>query len=165
MVSMFGRVVSTLGVWSAIAVLGGLLIASVRYTTMIQVGERPMEVPNYGINGVQDGMTTIMTPIFQTVTEVMPGTWQLVVAVLMFMLVAGAIRVTRSIWESNIDQQAAAEVSSRKMKREQEERMRRLLAQMDDEDRLAALEALEAERIGDDGERVSMAELLQSRRG
>jgi hypothetical protein len=165
MVSMLGRVISTLGVWSAITVLGGLLVASVRYTTTIQIGERPVEIPNFVEGGVAQGATTIMTPIFQTVTEVMPGTWQLVVAVLMFMLIAGAIRVTRSIWESNTDQQAAAAVSSRKMKREQEERMRRILSRMDDEDRLAALEALEAERIGDDGERVSMAELLQTRRG
>lgn len=165
MINMFGRVISTLGVWSALSVLGGFLISSVRYTTMIHVGDRPIEIPNY-VNGVQDGMRMIDTPIFQTVTEVMPSTWQLVVAVLMFMLIAGAIRVTRSIWESGADAQAAAAVSSRKMKREQEERMRRLLARMDDEDRLAALEALEAERIGDDGERVSMAELLQqSRRG
>lgn len=165
MINMFGRVISTLGVWSALTVLGGLLISSVRYTTMIQVGERPTEVPNFVVGGVQQGTTTIMTPIFQTVTEVMPTTWQIVVAVLIFMLVAGAIRVTRSIWEHNADAQAAAAVTSRKMKREQEARMRRLLAQMDDEERLAALEALEAERIGDDGERVSMAELLQSRRG
>lgn len=139
---------------------GGFLISSVRYSTMVHIGDRPMEVPNF-VNGVQDGMRVIETPIFQTVTEVMPGTWQLVVAVMLFMLVAGAIRVTQSIWEHQADAQAAA-VSSRKMKREQEARMRRLLARMDDEERLAALEA---ERIGDDGKRVSMAELLQSRRG
>jgi hypothetical protein len=162
---MLGRVISTLGVWGMITLLCGYLISTVRYTTMIQVGEQPFEVPSFAAGGVEQGTTTIMAPIFQTVTETMPMTWQLIVAALTLVLILGAIRATMSIWENNIDQRAAAADGSRKMKREQEKRMRRLLSRMDDEEQLAALEALEAERIGEDGERVSMAELLQSRRG
>jgi hypothetical protein len=88
-----------------------------------------------------------------------PAFWQIAIFVLIFFLIIGAFGATSMIWEkahlSGQTPEQQDDKASAKLKREQKERVRRLLEQMDSDD-LAALET----RLSDDGEIVSMEELL-----
>jgi cellulose synthase/poly-beta-1,6-N-acetylglucosamine synthase-like glycosyltransferase len=93
------------------------------------------------------------------ITEVAPTFWQIAIFVLIFFLILFAFGATYMIWEkahlSSQTPHQQDDKASAKLKREQKERVRRLLEQMDSDD-LAALET----RLSDDGEIVSMEELL-----
>lgn len=88
-----------------------------------------------------------------------PALVQLGIFFLIFILITAAVGTTFMMWgRANKSGEMQQEGASTKLKREQKERVRRLLEQMDNDD-LAALES----RLSDDGEIVSMDELLNER--
>lgn len=138
--------------WIAVAVAISILVNSVRYTEYIRT---PVE------QILNDGTTREIIEVTQQVV-LMPGTWQFAVAVLIFFLVIGAIAGTIAIWDSVKHQPAAQPAEyvrkeSEKMKRDRQARVRRLLENMDEDD----LAALENGQLGDDGERLSLQDLLR----
>lgn len=137
------RAVATIGIWFSVALSIYLLLQRLTYSYVITTPDA-------------DGRT-IATPI----TEVAPTLWQIGIFVLIFFLIGAAFGVTFIIWEKAqaSPQEAPREVSaSAKLKRDQKERVRRLLENMDQDD----LDALES-RISDDGEIVSVDDLLDLR--
>jgi hypothetical protein len=80
----------------------------------------------------------------------------------MVLLILVAFLSTAAIWRGAWAQvqEAAAARESEKSKRDREARIRRLLSTMDEDD----LNALEQQHIGDDGEQVSVEQLLRRRR-
>jgi hypothetical protein len=151
-VIMRERVLGMMVMWLAIAVSIGILVSSIRYTEYITT---PVEE---AINGAA-------TTLYQTTQQVvlMPGSWQLAVAVLIFFLVMAGMGGTITMWESVKYHQAeqksetAVRRESAKMKRDRQARVRRLLENLDDDD----LAALESGQLGDDGERLSLQELMR----
>lgn len=145
------RVFGMAVMWIAVAVSIGVLVNSIRYTEYLS---NPVE------RTMPDG--TIQT-IYEMTQQVvlMPGTWQFAVAALCFVLILGAVGGTIAIWDTvkHQPQQDAEAVrkESEKLKRDRQARVRRLLENMD-EDELAALES---GQLGDDGERLSLQDLMR----
>jgi hypothetical protein len=157
-----GRTLSTLSIWIATTILGGLLIASTRYTTSI-----PIDAP-----GVETPTGDVMGPMWQPVSEMMPDIWLITVGVLLLALLVFAAVATLAVWRGSGDERAALTVGaaeSAKAKRDQQARLRRLLEQMDEREVAAALASLENPRADGDDTRddapMSVGELLQRRGG
>jgi hypothetical protein len=139
-----GRALSTVGIWTAITVLGGLLITSTRETVMELITSTPLET--------FDGQT-IMIPNHRPITTAMPEIWLITVGVLLLALLVVAAAATLAVWRTSAAERAALTVGataaeSAKAKREQEARLRlrRLLAHMDEDEMAAALDELENPR-------------------
>jgi hypothetical protein len=146
------RVIGMSVMWIAVAVAIGILVNSIRYTEYLS---NPVE------RTMPDGTLQTIYEMSQQVV-LMPGTWQFAVAVLIFFLVVGAIAGTISIWDSikhqpELQSTETVRKESEKMKRDRQARVRRLLENMDEDD----LAALENGQVGDDGERLSLQELMR----
>lgn len=95
-------------------------------------------------------------------TAVMSGQWRVAVVVMVIFIMLMGTLATSFLWDAtNIESQSHQEVETRKqtekIKRERRERIARLLETMDDDD----LSALEENQITDDGEIVSVQEMLK----
>ena len=147
------RMFATLGIWFALALAIDRILGSLSYYVSI-----PME-PIEGTTldgGVQ------FFPNFRTETMFVPGEIQVAAFALMFLLVVVAFLSTAAIWRRAhvVEQERAAAREYEKSKRDREARIRRLLSTMDEDD----LSALEDQHIGDDGERMSVSQLLGRKR-
>jgi hypothetical protein len=161
------RTIPTIAIW-LFGLFGiQMLIARLTYNSVeILPAEALAQMETISANLAQAAASTTNVPglpyigysfsPYHTVTmPADPGT-QIMIGVLCFMLAAGMIASTLAIWtrEESAEQQesrAAARVND-KIKREQRERVRRLMEKMDEED-LAALEY----HLTDDGELVRKA--------
>ncbi|MEP7291637.1 MAG: hypothetical protein ABI835_07625 [Chloroflexota bacterium] len=139
------RAVATIFMWIAVATSVGLILGSLKYTELVLSPVNPSE----------------LIPQTMLVSEA----WQLGAAILIFFAIACVCAVSIAIWQhpAQSDQQAVsahqAEKTKRHTRRDREARLKRLLETMEDED----LDALEQERLGDDGERLSLETLLRKR--
>ncbi len=136
------RAITTSVIWIALAASMKFLLDSVRYTELVAASP--------------DAPTQMMAQ-----TAFASTSWQIGVGVLIFMLIGCAMGATIAIWQSasqKTEQETKAQAE--KAKRDnREERIKRLLASMDDE----ALDALEDGRQESDGEQVSLDALLRKR--
>ena len=91
-----------------------------------------------------------------------PG-MQFALFAILALLILVAFLSTAAIWRHAhvVEQERAAAREYEKSKRDREARIRRLLSTMDEDD----LSALEDQHIGDDGERMSVSQLLARKRG
>lgn len=134
------RAIATIAIWFSLAISIYLLLERLTYEEYQLVEGRVVPDP-----------VVVQAPVF----------WQIAIFVLLFMLIIGAFGATYMMWEkAHLSRQTPEqqEAASTKLKRDQKERVRRLLEQMDIDD----LEALET-RLSDDGEIMSMDELLDER--
>jgi hypothetical protein len=164
---MIARAFTTLGIWGLITGLGGILAISTRITTTTLV---EMEQ----IQAMLPPSAESFHPVFETTTTLAPDIWLVTVGVLVMMLIIAGIASTAAIWArawqpasdpNGVPARINAGIASAKHKRDQQARIKRLLERMDDQDVAAALDALESDRLADDGERVSVGDLLaQGRR-
>ena len=135
------RAITTSVIWIALAVATGVILNSVRYTELVQSPIDP--------------------------TQLIPQTafastwWQFGAGFLVFVLILCAMGATIAIWESAAGKkEVEVQRQSEKAKRsEREARIKRLMLTLDDDD----LDALENQRFGDDGERLSVEALLRRR--
>jgi uncharacterized protein HemX len=80
---------------------------------------------------------------------------------LVFVLIIGASVATSVIWQSAAQktEQRAQEEAEKAKRDNRDARLKRLLKTLDDDE----LDALEQERLGDDGERLSLEALMRKR--
>ncbi len=134
------RAAATIFMWIAVATSIGLILGSLKYTEFVA--------------------SPINTSEMVAQTMLVPEAWQLGAAVLIFMLITGATAGTVAIWNAATRKDERRAQQAEKAKREDRDaRIKRLLATMDDDD----LDALEHERLLDDGERLSLESLLRKR--
>lgn len=147
------RAFATFVVWAASIFGIDRLLASVRYETWVPN-------PNLDPNNIET--LRGFQGYYQTTWA--SGGWQLAVLILVGLVLLCAVGATIAMW-TNARESERAEREARdaaKQKRldpQREARVRRLLANLDDDE----LEALEQNELGDDGERVSMDALLKRR--
>ncbi|MDZ4763504.1 MAG: hypothetical protein SGI73_03060 [Chloroflexota bacterium] len=162
---MISRAITTLGLWTIIASIGSFLVASTNYTTMVPV--EMQNLPGFDASSING------YPIYETIVNVMPDMWILSVGVLMLILILAGLLSTIAIWRQTfnapretlgVPTRIHAEVQSAKQKRDQQARLKRLLENMDDTEVADALAALESDRLTDDGERMTVGELLTPRK-
>jgi hypothetical protein len=137
---MISRAVATMAMWGVVLAAFDHLIGSLRYIIHTPVADGEFQ---------------------RVISEVvmMPMSWQITVSVLLLALVIGAVIGTVFIWRGAVERSSESPASGReasKIKRERRERIAHLMETLD-EDELAALEE---SRLSDDGEVVSIQELL-----
>ncbi len=148
------RMFATLGIWAAIAISIDRLLNALSYTVTPL-----LEPAQVGADGVMQ-----MFPQYNYETVYVGGFTQFAIFVIIFMALACATGATIAIWnaaQATHERAAASIRESHKTKRDRETRVRRLLSQMDEDD----LAALEEQHISDDGEQMTVAELMQQKRG
>ncbi|MBE2267745.1 MAG: hypothetical protein IAE80_05900 [Anaerolinea sp.] len=147
------RMFATLGIWAAVAFSVGKIVDSLRYTI-----STPLEQ-----------VTDAPFPQFNVETAFVSGEMQVGAFIILLFIILCAMIATMAIWDKahSAEDTSAARADARveiretqKQKRDRELRVRRLLATMDEDD----LAALEEQHIGDDGEQMSVEELLAKRR-
>ncbi|MBK8023451.1 MAG: hypothetical protein IPK19_18975 [Chloroflexi bacterium] len=152
------RAITTAIIWIAAAFGIDRLIASTRFSEWIRNPDFVFDATEPFINQVQGW--------YQTVSA--SGEWQFAVVALVALLLLCVAGATIAMWATAPDAQrrsareseeAAARIKAKRRDPEREKRLRRLLDSLDDDD----LEALEQFEMGDDGERVSVDELLRRR--
>ncbi|MBI1255890.1 MAG: hypothetical protein GC204_00320 [Chloroflexi bacterium] len=135
------RAFTTSVIWIALAISIDRILASVRYTELVQ---SPI-----------DSSALIPQTVYAS------GGWQIGAGVLIFMLVCCAMGATIAIWESKAGK--SEPVSARQLEKAKRDnrdaRIKRLVATLDDDD----LDALENMRVDDEGERLSLETLLRRR--
>lgn len=147
------RMVATLGIWFALALAIDRILANLRYTVSLPPVARE--------NPLMNGETmTVWTPMYET-HFVDPG-MQFALFAILALLILVAFLSTAAVWRRAYiyEQEQAAARQYEKSKRDREARIRRLLSTMDEDD----LSALEEQHIGDDGERMSVSQLLARKR-
>jgi hypothetical protein len=133
------RAISTIAIWFSLAISIHLLLERLTYMDYQTVDGRQLLEP-----------VVVQAPVF----------WQIAIFFLIFFLICSAGGATYFIWEkANKDTQNSQQKLSKKQKRDQKERVQRLLEQMDGDD-LAALE----NGLLDDGEIMSVEEMLELQR-
>jgi hypothetical protein len=130
------RAVATIAIWFSLALSIYLLLERLTYEE----------------HQIIDGRAIPEVMVVQS-----PGLVQFGIFFLIFILITAAAGTTFMLWgRANQSGEMQQEAASAKLKREQKERVRRLLEQMDSDD-LAALES----RVSADGELMSIEELLE----
>ena len=121
---MRDRTVTTSVIWIALAISIDRILASVRYTELVQ---NPI-----------DPTTLIPQTVFAS------GGWQIGAGVLIFLLAGCAMGATIAIWENKAEKaEAASSKQLEKAKRDNRDaRIKRLVAALDDDD-LDALEHMQ----------------------
>ena len=135
------RAVTTSVIWIALAASTGLILDSLRYTELVQSPIDPTKLIEQ--------------------TAFVSTWWQIGAGLLIFMLIGCAMGATIAIWQSAADKanQVSAQQLEKAKRDNRDARIKRLLANMDDED----LDALERGGIDDEGERLSLEALLRKR--
>ena len=135
------RAVTTSVIWIALAASTGLILDSLRYTELVQSPIDPTKLIEQ--------------------TAFVSTWWQIGAGILIFMLIGCAMGATIAIWQSAADKanQVSAQQLEKAKRDNRDARIKRLLANMDDED----LDALERGGIDEEGERLSLEALLRKR--
>jgi hypothetical protein len=149
------RALATAAIWISSIFITYALLNSLIYIVPEQVVQTVQAMRPDGELVPQEIMTTLMQP------TLMPEIWQYTVAGMLFMLFIVAAFATVGVWrhafrdatETRAAQRSAVRQSA-KVKREQRERVKRLLEDMD-EDEIAYLEQARYQHLSDDGELVT----------